>query len=287
MDQSMVLMARTNRLRLWQWSELVKPPLFDKGQALTVEDLPFRIDLFPELKLQTFTPAGAADVGFQFDILKPNSVEVLAYLETELRVLCAMLKGLVQRSGLSKLDCLLMSGKSSAISKVGAVLQEEFPETEIIRSEEPKECVVRGACILEKIEFAGEIALSIVGGKTTISRLGLEGNVEGQKVFREWIAAGVPIPSEDLIVSRAHFFSRQPIEILENDSDEDWRSRMKLQNPNIEAQGVYELMDPPDWLPVGAKKPGRLDLRISPEYEVSLIGHVDGYPEPLRYRYRK
>jgi len=170
---------------------------------------------------------------------------------------------------------------------VGAVLQEEFPETEIIRSEEPKECVVRGACILEKIEFAGEIALSIVGGKTTISRLGLEGNVEGQKVFREWIAAGVPIPSEDLIVSRAHFFSRQPIEILENDSDEDWRSRMKLQNPNIEAQGVYELMDPPDWLPVGAKKPGRLDLRISPEYEVSLIGHVDGYPEPLRYRYRK
>ncbi len=287
MDQSMVLMARTNRLRLWQWSELVKPPLFDKGQALTVEDLPFRLDLFPELKLQTFTPAGATDVGFQFDILKPNSAEVLAYLETELRVLCAMLKGLVQRSGLGKLDCLLMSGKSSAISKVSTVLQEEFPETEIIRSEEPKECVVRGACILEKIEFAGEVALSILGGKTTISRLGLEGNVEGQKVFREWIAAGVPIPPEGLVVSRAHFFSRQPIELLENDSDEDWRSRMKKQNQNIEIQGVYELVDPPEWLPPGAKKPGRLDLRISPEYEVSLTGHVDGYPEPLCYRRRK
>ncbi len=37
-----------------------------------------------------------------------------------------------------------------------------------------------------------DLNLSIVGGKTTVSRLGLEGNVEGQKVFREWIAAGVP-----------------------------------------------------------------------------------------------
>jgi hypothetical protein len=287
MDQTMVLMARTNRLRLWQWSELVKPPLFAKGQALTVEDLPIRPDLFPELKLQTFTPAGAADVGFQFEILKPNSAEVLAYLEKELRVLCGMLKGLVDRSGLHKLDCLFMSGKSSAISKVGTVLQEEFPGTEIIPSEEPKECVVRGACILEKIQFAGEVKLTIIGGKTTISRLGLEGNVEGQKVFREWIAAGVPIPPEGLIISRAHFFSRQPIEILENDSDEDWRSRMKEKNPNIETQGVYELVDPPEWLPPGAKRPGRLDLRISPEYEVSLTGHVDGYPEPLCFRRRK
>jgi PAS domain-containing protein len=287
MDQSMVLMARTNRLRLWQWSELVKPLLFDKGQALTVEDLPFRLDLFPELKLQTFTPAGAADVGFQFDILKPNSAEVLAYLETELRVLCAMLRGLVQRSTLNKLDCLLMSGKSSAISRVGAVLQEEFPETEIIRSEEPKECVVRGACILEKIGFAGDVELSIVGGKTTISRLGLEGNEEGQMVFREWIAAGVPIPPEGLIVSRAYLFTRQAIEVLENDGDEIWRNRMKVQNPNIETQGVYDLVDPPEWLPSGPRKThGRLDLRISPEYEVSLTGHIDGCPEPLLYRYR-
>ncbi len=288
MDQSMVLMARTNRLRLWQWSELVKPPLLDRGQALTVEDLPFRLDLFPELKLQTFTPAGAVEVGFPFDILKPNTSEVLAYLDTELRALCGMLRGLLQRSGLNKLDCLLMSGKSSAISKVGTVLQEEFPETEIIPSEEPKECVVRGACILEKIGFAGEVALSIIGGKTTISRLGLEGNLEGQKVFREWIPAGMPIPPDGLTVSRAHFFSRQPIEILENDSDEDWRSRMKAQNLNIETQGIYELVDPPEWLAaVGPKKPGRLDLSVSPDYEVSLSGHIEGFPEPLRYRQQK
>ena len=35
------------------------------------------------------------------------------------------------------------------------------------------------------------------------------------------------------------------------------------------------------------EEPIRLDLRISPEYEVSLTGHVDGYPEPLCYRRRK
>lgn len=285
-DQSMALMARTNRLRLWQWSELVKPPLFERGQALTVEDLPFRLDLIPELKLQAFTPAGAADVAVHFDTLKPKSDEVQAYLEKELHVLCGMLRGLVQRSGVGKLDCLLMSGKSSAIASVGAVLKEEFPEAEIIPAEEPKECVVRGACILEKISHAGEVSLNIVGGKATTSRLGLEGNQEGQKVFREWIPAGGPIPSEGLVVARAYFFRREPIEILENDSDEDWRSRMKVQNPNIEVQGVYDLEDPPNWLPAGATKSGRLELRISPEYEVTLVGHVDGFKEPLRYRRR-
>ena len=184
MDQSMVLMTRTNRLRLWQWGELLKPLLFEKGEALTSEDMPFKIDIFPELKLQAFTPEGATDAAFQFDILKPDSSEVLAYLETQLLVLCAMLKGLVQHSGLSKIDCLLMSGKSSAISKVAAVLHEEFPETELVQSEEPKECVVRGACILEKIGFSSDVELQILGGKTTISRVGLEGNVEGQKVFQ-------------------------------------------------------------------------------------------------------
>jgi len=61
---------------------------------------------------------------------------------------------------------------------------------------------------------------------------------------------------------------------------------MKVQNPNIEAQGIYDLVDPPEWLPPGAKRPGRLDLRISSEYAVSLTGHVDGCPDPLRYRYR-
>lgn len=287
-DQSMVLIARTNWLRLWQWSELVKPPLFEKGQSLSVEDLPFRLDLFPELKLQAFTPDGAIDVAFPFDILKPNGVEVLSFLENELRTLCGMLKGLTQRSGLGKLDCLLMSGKSSVIPKVGAVLQEEFPEAEIVRSEEPKECVVRGACILEKLEHAGEVALCIIGGRTTISRLGLEGCKEAQKVFQEWIAAGVPLPSEGLIMTRSHFFKREePIEILENDSDEDWLSRVKDRNPNIEVQGVYELDDPPEWLPAGVKKRGRLELRISPEYEVSVTGYVDGFPEPLCYRQRK
>jgi hypothetical protein len=287
MDQSMVLMTRTNRLRLWQWGELLKPLLFEKGEALTSEDMPFKIGIFPELKLQAFTPEGATDATFQFDILKPDSSEVLAYLETQLLVLCAMLKGLVQHSGLSKIDCLLMSGKSSAISKVAAVLHEEFPETELVQSEEPKECVVRGACILEKIGFSSDVELQILGGKTTISRVGLEGNVEGQKVFREWIAAGVPIPPEGLIVSRGYFFSRQPIEVLENDSDEDWRSRMKALNPNIEVHGIFDVVDPPEWLPDSSpKKPGRLELKISSDYEVSLTGHVDGMSEPFNYRRR-
>lgn len=287
MDQSMVLMTRTNRLRLWQWGELLKPLLFEKGEALTSEDMPFKIDIFPELKLQAFTPEGATDAGFQFDIVKPDSSEVLAYLETQLRVLCAMLRGLVQHSGLGKIDCLLMSGKSSAISKVVTVLQEEFPEAELVQSEEPKECVVRGACILEKIGSASDVELRILGGRTTISRVGLEGNVEGQKVFREWIAAGVPIPPEGLIVSRGYFFNRQPIEVLENDSDEDWRSRMKALNPNIETHGVFEAVDPPGWLPdFSPKKPGHLELKISSDYEVSLTGHVDGIPDPLSYRRR-
>ena len=84
-------------------------------------------------------------------------------------------------------------------------------------------------------------------------------------------------------MSRGYFFSRRPIEILENDSDEDWRSRMKVQNPNIEDQGIYDLLDPPDWLSATARKAGRLEIRISPEYEVTLTGYVDGYSEPLHY----
>jgi hypothetical protein len=287
MDQSMVLMSRTNRLRLWQWGELLKPLLFEKGETLTSEDVPFKFDILPDLKLQAFTPEGATDAAFQFDILKPDSSQALAYLETQLRVLCAMLKGLVQQTGLGKIDCLLMSGKSSAISRVATVLQEEFPETELVRSEEPKECVVRGACILEKIGFAHDVELQILGGNTTISRVGLEGIDEGQKVFKEWIAAGVPIPPEGLIVSRGYFFSRQPIEVLENDSDEDWRSRMKALNPNIEVHGIFDVVDPPEWLPESSpKKPGRLELKISSDYEVSLTGHVDGMPEPINYRRR-
>ena len=285
-DQSMTLMARANQLRLFQWSDLVKPLLFEKGEGLTADDLPFRPDLFPDLTLHAYTPAGTVDVKFSFDTLKPDNDAVLAHLDAELRVICGMLKELVKNSGLTKLDRLLLSGKSTVIPLVGTVVQEEFPDAEIVRSREPKECVVRGACIQRKLDHSNDVLLNVVGGTTTVSRLGLEGNSEGQRVFKQWIAAGVPIPPEGLVEIRGHVFGNQPIELLENDGDEDWRSRLKELNPNIEVQGIYDLEDPPAQLQGGARKPGRLELRVTDDYTVSLTGHVEGVAEPLRYRPR-
>jgi hypothetical protein len=116
---------------------------------------------------------------------------------------------------------------------------------------EPKECVVSGACILERLQDAADMCLNIDGIAATVSRMGFE-NVGpgGTKIFEQLAGAGVPIPERGLESLRPMLLSRRKeIRLLENDGEDNALWAMGKENANISELGVFSIESPPDWLP--------------------------------------
>lgn len=276
-DPSKGPMARGNRAALLKWAEATKLLLVGQGDQHE-----------PEIKLNVFTPAGVEELKLQHDWITPSQEDLLRYLEGQVLILADLLAGLLKQSGYSKIDFLALSGKSSAIPTVREVLSRRFPDCSLRMAEEPKECVVSGACILEKFQDSPDMCIDIIDLTTTTSRIGIESiAVGGARVFQQWFAAGVPIPTEGLCERRPYLVRLNEIVLIENDGEQDALWIMGKKNPDISELGTYVLESPPEWLQPRRKYPGSVELKVSRNFEFSLTAWADGHEVPLRFVCRK
>jgi hypothetical protein len=282
LDPSTRWYAKLNQFTLQRWAEESKLLLVAYGDQHIIH-LPVLPGVFPSVKLSVLTASGVEELAFPHTEIVPRLEELNAYLEEELCSLARMLKGLVERGGQEGLDYLLLSGKSASIPLVREVLAREFPETTLRMAGEPKECVVAGACILEKFQDAPDIFLNLEATAATTSRIGLEDRAKG--IFLEWVPAGVPIPEGGLLCQRSYLLRPQRgIRLLENAGEETALYVMGRENPDISELGIYVLEKIPDWLPENRPVPITLELRLSPSLDFTLSGRIEGCPEVLTFR---
>jgi hypothetical protein len=282
-DPSRSWLARSNGAALLHWAECTKLLLvrYGDGHEAQLASMP---GMFSNLKLNVFTPSGVEELQFPHSEIVPKEAELWRHLESELLKLTSMLKGLVAHSETACLDYILLSGKSSAIRLVGEVLKREFPSSTVRLAPEPKECVVSGACILEKLQDAADMYLNIEGGAATTSRIGFE-NVGpgGTKIFQVLVEAGVPIPDHGLTTMRPCLLNRRKeIRLLENDSEDNALWILGKENPNISELGVYVMDNPPDWLPQ-RPVPASLELTVSQNLDFHLAARVEGHEDLLTF----
>jgi hypothetical protein len=280
-DPSRDWLGRINQIRLERWAEESKLLLVEHGDRHTAY-LPALPGVFP-LTLNVFTGGGFEEVSFPQEDIVPRQIELYSFLESEVDALARMMAQLVEVSDEKTLNYLLLSGQSSRIPVVRDVLSRRFPNTEIKIAKEPKECVVSGACLLEKFQDAPDMILSIDGTAATTSRIGLEDRLRG--VFWEWFPAGKPIPKTDLVLERPYLLRPgRPIILLENEGDEDALSIMGKRNTSINELGTYVLESWPDWLPATRPTPVKLELRVTQSLEYSLFARVEGRNEVLAFK---
>jgi len=207
-----------------------------------------------------------------------------------------MMKLLAQYNDVSAPDIILLSGKSSALPIVEAVMREYFPEADIHRPDDLKQCVVRGACQWSNPDPLEGVKLKIKGAKTAMtSRLGLrvrDPNT-GLPKFSQVIDAGRPIGESGL---------REPvlgiglsrdidIRILENTSRDEWISRDGELNKNITVLKVSKLdAKLAEWERKHDKQitdpdleNATIELMVTPALAVKLIITVPGIDEPLEF----
>jgi hypothetical protein len=282
-DQARSLIARQNRETLLHWAEVTKLLLVRFGDDHLIDPA---AEPPTDVHLNVVTAGGLQMKSFQHAEIVPRQLQLYEYLESELSPLAGALQSLVQRCPDGHLDYLLLSGKSSAIPLVEQVLQREFPGTAVKRAQEPKECVVSGACILEKFQDASDILLTIIGGGgVTISRIGMEDvALGGMRVFRELFPAGVPIPAEGLSCRRPLLLHRRKeVRLLENDGEQDALWVMGKQNQSISELATYVLRSVPDWLPQSRPVPATLELRLTRDFAITLTAHVEERAEAVEF----
>lgn len=282
-DPSRRWLARQNASALQRWAEQTKLLLVKHGDnhEAYMEAQP---GIFPSLKLNVFTPSGVEEMSFPHQEIVPKQVDLYTYLEKELMKLVHMLGSLVESTPKKHLDYVLLSGKSGAIPLVAEVLGREFPASIIKIASEPKECVVSGACILEKLQDSADMYLNIDGTAATVSRMGFENvGAGGTKIFEQLVGAGIPIPERGLVSTRPILLSRRKeIRLLENDGDDDALWIMGKENVNISELGVFAVECPPDWLPQ-RPVPATLQLAVSQNLEFSVTCTVEGHDGLLKF----
>jgi molecular chaperone DnaK (HSP70) len=273
--------AALNRARLQRWAEEVKLHLFSGPSAA----LP--AVLTEPLRLAVFHDSGADERPFDFSQVAPVLGELNQYLSEELERFDAMLRHLLQTSGRGQLDVVYLSGKSSAIPLVREFFGSRYSST--LLAPEPKECVVRGACLYQKLLHSIDLALHVEGEgalKTTTSRLGIQSTGPGgESVFKEVFGLGVRIPCSGLKAKLPHFrlSSRSRIRLLENASpDQDLLEIGGAENRDVSEIGTYVLKQSPSSLgktPVEAE----LEFTVMEDLELKVVARIEGCPDPLPF----
>jgi molecular chaperone DnaK (HSP70) len=277
-DPHLRWLARVNKDTLFRWAEATKLLLIDRGDDHIAElD---RLAGFPTLKLHVFASAGVREVVFEHVEVVPQFGELDKYLRSRLSSLAQTMQGLVNRSGLSTLNYILLSGLSSRIPAVAEILQNSFPQAQIVPASKPKECVVAGACIPVLMQGAVHASLTIGVLSFTISRIGLRSFDGVQYFFDKLIDAGEPIPAEGLLATkRIQLAKAREIIVLENDSESNNQYR---DNVSISELGRYTLEPWPEQLHATGTVRCTLEFRIFPNLDFTIQVRVSELPEPLR-----
>ena len=184
-----------NRAALRQGAERLKAALSEESAA---GNEPFGGLLLRAVRADHEQPV--QDVRFvssALDAAGRASLEVvfLSYVRTKVSQLALRLKSSSERLG--SLDHIQLSGKTTFLPVVRQVLAQHF-SAKLRRAGDPKECVVRGACMsraLARVGRSRRLNLASAGQRTT-SSIGLLH--EDSQMFRPIIPLDHPIPKEGL-----------------------------------------------------------------------------------------
>jgi molecular chaperone DnaK (HSP70) len=298
-------LAQTNRAFLRFWSEAAKIAISTYGdehqEALRRNGFIDGNNILSRLP-DSFQLAVIVDNDvrltetFFHDEVVPQQSEIDAQLRPRLEKLGLMMRRLIKNADVEEPDIVMLSGKSSALPIVNEVMAEYFPNAQIERPLDLKECVVRGACQLANTELRVEVDFDrkkIGALSATTSRLGLRVNDAGQAIFREVIDAGIPIGEKGLLRPVRGIVLRRegPIRLMENTSLEDAILIDGHPNPNITELKVFRL---DGRLAEWEQRHGHqvsdqdlfnteLELLVTPNLLIKLIARVPGVNERLEF----
>lgn len=285
-DPTARLMAMTNNHRLFEWAEQVKlgiieydKQFFEQFPASSPED-------FPNLALQIQTPTGPKLKTFGGREICPPVQEFQGWLRKQLKTLAEDLKTLSKAAGTEQPDYIKLSGKSSKIPLVFEVVSESFPQSAVQLSDEPKQCVVEGACVPYVLSFTEDMVLILDGTTSgfvrTTRRIGYERIKGGLTPFFQMIFdRGVPIPESGLTEERRNYLIRPgtQLKILQNASTSDDTVEG---NSNIKDLGVY--VPDPNILHLnpGEMLDANLRFGLSPSFDLTITSILkDGRTIPF------
>lgn len=257
--------ARLDEIRLWEWAEELKLELLYSDRQPTKRDVSLRVLTADGLKKELFH-----DVD-----IRPESEAIKGFLRSNIGELASMLQSLATAHQIAHLDTILLSGMTSSIPQVRDILQERFPDSEIVQSRDPKRCVAMGACYLDAILWDSKVMrLKVHGRAATVSRIGFaDRGLTFALKFLELIPAGVPIPDEGLRVSKTLSLHQASIvDLMENDAD---GNSIGNDNPNITLIGRFR----PDFALPTVGTAVEVELCVTPDLECSLFGRLAGSQE--------
>jgi molecular chaperone DnaK (HSP70) len=182
---------------------------------------------------------------------------------------------------LGSLDHIHLSGKTTFLPVVMDVLKTQFT-AQIHRAGDPKECVVRGACLARAMGRLGRSRRLVLPPETrrTTSSIGL---MDENGCFAPVIPLDRPIPDEGLVMERSEAWSGDgPVVLWENLGFEKERVRADgSRNPLLQKLGTWQ----PQGKPIKPDAVYGLKLRLSCDFnlEAELTG-PEGHTIPLRQR---
>jgi hypothetical protein len=189
--------------------------------------------------------------------------EVKPWLDSQISRIANDITLMARREGIDAPHFILLSGKSSKIPLVAEVLGSAFPASRIRLSDEPKQCVVEGACVPYILGAAEDVVLrglEDAGFVRTTARIGLERPRAGgdEFVFHPIFDQGVEVPVGGLEhIRRKYPLQRQTRVILSQNAN---TIRDDLANPvNFRQLGV--------WVP----DPSVIQMKTGQVLDVDLI----------------
>jgi molecular chaperone DnaK (HSP70) len=258
---------RRNESALREAAEAFKASLSDEREAVTGSDrlvltlVPDALDRVPEehpLSIAALRGAG-------------NDLEqtFTRYLRDEVGRIADRLQETVR--GLP-LDVVHLSGMTALLPSVGGLLRERFGGSHIERAAEPKECVVRGACLWRALSRGRRRRLVLPeGAQRTTSQVGL---VDEDDRFVPLIPLDRPIPSAGLTVTEPGGWDGEtPVVLWENLGVDNRRlGGNGAANPSLGVLGVWEA--PP--APATSRGQWSLHLTLRPDFSLLVTASSAG-----------
>jgi hypothetical protein len=206
-------------------------------------------------------------------------VVFLSYVRTRVSQLALRLKKSAEL--LPSLDHIHLSGKTTFLPIVRLVLEQNFT-AHLHRAGDPKECVVRGACMARAMGRRGRtrrLNLSSASRRTTSSVGLLDDDAEA---FRQIIPLDCPIPDGGLDRILAHATKGAgPVVLWENLGFEQERIRPDgTRNPLLRKLGIWEPISPVESDPLTSYG---VRLRLNPDFRLfAALIDPDNHVIPLR-----
>lgn len=305
-DQRRKRLAQANRNRMREWAEALKIAIAEfgddheklMGKSFEVDGVTLHLPFQVTLPVIVDNEIKESEVFRHQDVI-PRQDEIDKQLRPKIADVIELMKRLAKNNNVASPEFILLSGKSSAMPVVEATIRENFPDSEVRRPTDLKECVVKGACNYTEAEESFvkvRVRFSHKGGLTaTTSRLGIGlTETDGSRVFYQLIDAGMPIGEAGLkvIAEGAGLASRRAhISILENTGLDDRRWIRDRENPNITTVKTFRL-EPKlvEWERVHGRQIGeqeitdaRIELEVTPNLKIKLIARIPGVDEPLEF----